>query len=262
MTTKKTDFSAFWALFIFWEEQVFEGATTYACLLFLSKLCQKEFTFSSVQDPGKWVIDNNNSSVGTIAAKSVNTKPWVFTTGPATDLIKKLKDGKEKLGDVTDRIFQGFKTGADSVFILEKQNGNYFSKQLKRQVQLEEKYLFPLYKYRNFKRYNLLPHSKVIIFPYNNGTLIDWNTIKSSAPLTANYLLECKGALEKRERGRLEGKSWYCYSRTQALAIMTSSKIITADLNPHANYCFDKPGTVCFTGGAAGGYGIVLPDEL
>ena len=42
---------------------------------------------------------------------------------------------------------------------------------------------------------------------------------------------------------------------------MSSVKILTADLNPYANYCLDPTGGACFTGGAAGGYGIVLPDE-
>ena len=43
---------------------------------------------------------------------------------------------------------------------------------------------------------------------------------------------------------------------------MSIPKILTADLNPSANYSLDDKGKVCFTGGAAGGYGIILPDWL
>jgi hypothetical protein len=92
--------------------------------------------------------------------------------------------------------------------------------------------------------------------------LVDWNEIVTKAPKTAEYLTLCKEILATRERGRWVGSQWYCYSRNQALEIITSPKILTADLNPSANYCFDKLGEACFPGGAAGGYGIVLDDNM
>lgn len=37
---------------------------------------------------------------------------------------------------------------------------------------------------------------------------------------------------------------------------------MTADINPFANYCIDESGHVYFTGGTAGGYGIILNETV
>ena len=111
--------------------------------------------------------------------------------------MDKLKNDRHLLSEVSERIFQGFKTGADSVFILNSEGSSkYFSKCLNKTVELESHFLFPLYKSGKFKRYDLLAPEKVIIFPYKNGLLIDWKKIKSIAPFTAKYILECKNKLE------------------------------------------------------------------
>jgi hypothetical protein len=168
-----------------------------------------------------------------------------------------------KLENITIRIYQGFKTGADPVFILEeRENGRYYSNALKTEISVEKTLLRPLYKSGEMKRYTLHKNSRHVIFPYRNGVLIDWSEISIKAPKTAEYLKSCKDLLAKRENGRWIGSQWYCYSRNQALEIISSPKILTADLNPFANYCYDELGEACFPGGAAGGYGIVLDENM
>jgi hypothetical protein len=58
----------------------------------------------------------------------------------------------------------------------------------------------------------------------------------------------------------MKGDNWYAYGRNQALDVVPLPKIITPDLASSASYCYDPEGTYYFTGGAAGGYGI-LPKE-
>ena len=201
--------------------------------------------------------------MGTIPAANVSAAEWNFTVGQGAALFERLRQMPVKLGDAAKRIFQGFKTGADPVFILEERaNGKYYSNALESEILIETKYLRPLYKSGEMKRYALYKNSRFVIFPYRNGSLIDWNEITAKAPKTASYLKSCKEILAKRENGRWAGSQWYCYSRNQALEIISSAKILTADLNPSANYCFDESGQACFPGEAAGGYGIVLDDNL
>ncbi|MBC8400287.1 MAG: Eco57I restriction-modification methylase domain-containing protein [Candidatus Marinimicrobia bacterium] len=247
----------------FGSEQVFQGATTYSCLLFLSKKSKSSFTFKKVTDLIQWSAENNSRKTGSIPYKFVTASSWNFAEPDSLNLMEKLRDGNPLLEEVSERIFQGFKTGADSVFIINNQNDDtYFSKHLGMSVNIESNFLHPLSKSGNFKRYKIIPNEKMIIFPYKKGTIINWDEIKSDAPLTAKYLLQCKSVLESREKGRWKGNYWYCYSRTQALTVMSKIKILTADLNPYANYCYDETGKVCFTGGAAGGYGIVLTESI
>ena len=246
----------------FGDQQVFTGATTYTCLLFLNKNGANKCNFNKVDNLAVWRVAGQ-AIAGVIPYSAVVEAEWNFAVGVGAGLFEKLRQMPVKLGDVAKRIFQGFKTGADPVFILDEQpNGKYYSNVLETEICIEKRYLRPLYKSGEMKRYDLRKNSRFVIFPYQNGTLINWNEISTKAPKTAEYLTSCKNILAKRERGRWVGSQWYCYSRNQALEITDSPKILTADLNPSANYCFDKLGEACFPGGAAGGYGIVLDDNL
>jgi len=243
--------------------QVFAGATTYTCLLFLSRGCLGEFDVCKVRDMERWRIDGTGAECASVEAKSLTAREWTFSVGSAVPLKEKLDAAGQPLADIASRIFQGFKTGADTVFILRVlEDGRFYSKCLDKAVELDRCYLRPLYKSGEFKRYQLKPSTRVIIFPYSDGTLIEWATIRRKATRTAQYLEECKPTLDARERGRWAGANWYCYSRQQALEVISKPKILTADLNPHANYCLDPDGSACFTGGAAGGYGILVPDNV
>lgn len=55
----------------------------------------------------------------------------------------------------------------------------------------------------------------------------------------------------------MKGDSWYAYGRNQALDVVHLPKIITPDFASLASYCYDVKGTYYFTGGAAGGYGLL-----
>jgi hypothetical protein len=253
----------------FGDQQVFHGATTYTCLLFLNNKQQSEFEFTKVSDLEGWhahqtsEVSETSEVSGAINADSLTSAEWNFTVGKGVGLFEKLSQMPVKLESIAKRIFQGFKTGADPVFILEeRENGKYYSNALKEEISIEKNLLRPLYKSGEMKRYILRKNSRHVIFPYQNGMLISWNEISSKTPKTAEYLKSCKELLAKRENGRWTGSQWYCYSRNQALEIISSPKILTADLNPFANYCYDESGSACFPGGAAGGYGIVLDENM
>lgn len=246
----------------FGSEQVFETATTYTCLIFLQNKKCKNLKFSQVPNLIEWK-NEGKCKRGDISNSNFNSDEWQFALGNSAKLFNKLEKIPTRLDTIANRIFQGFKTGADPVFILEKSGLNkYFSKALNREISLEPKFLRQLYKSGNMKRYLLKENERSVIFPYENGKLIDWKKIEKFAPKTAAYLFNCKNLLAKREKGKWTGVNWYCYSRNQALEIMSSLKILTADLNPSASFCIDETGTACFPGGAAGGYGIVVENKL
>jgi hypothetical protein len=71
-----------------------------------------------------------------------------------------------------------------------------------------------------------------------------------------------KDYLWNREHGKLRGAGWYGYGRSQALDVMALPKIFTPDIAPRAAYSLDGTGEAFFTGGVAGGYGLlVLPEH-
>jgi len=91
--------------------------------------------------------------------------------------------------------------------------------------------------------------------------LISKEILKERYPLTWTYLLDNKAYLQNRESGKMQGVRWYAYSRSQALDVISLSKIFTPDIAAHSSFSLDETGKIFFTGGVAGGYGILFLPE-
>ena len=74
---------------------------------------------------------------------------------------------------------------------------------------------------------------KFIIYPYNEGIIIEEDVFKKENPLTYNYLLLNKEELSKRDKGNKKYPKWYSYGRTQSLKYSKKKCIfIPCFLNP------------------------------
>lgn len=60
---------------------------------------------------------------------------------------------------------------------------------------------------------------KYIIYPYNNGIIIDEEIFKLNNPLTYEYLKKNKNELAMRDKGNKKYPIWYAYGRTQSIKI-------------------------------------------
>jgi type I restriction-modification system DNA methylase subunit len=254
----------------FGDQQVFTGATNYTCLLFLDKAGSKQCHFVKVDDLTTWRI-NGESAEGKIPATKITSSEWNFTVGKGAGLFEKLSKMPVKLRDVTSRIFQGIKTSADKIYIVEEierkaKRVKIFSREKEGEYWLEPDLLHPLIKGGDSRRFCISRTDRLIIFPYakernNPSKLIPEFILKNSYPLTWSYLIDNKLYLENREDGKMRGERWYAYGRTQALEVMSFPKIFTPDIAARASFSLDETGDLFFTGGVAGGYGIlVLPE--
>jgi type I restriction-modification system DNA methylase subunit len=251
----------------FGDQQIFENATTYTSLLFLNKTSNKSFEFEKIDSLDKW-RKSGECVKGKIDLKKLSDTEWNFIVGKEVELFEKLNEINVKLKDVTERIFQGLKTGADKIFIINKvkENSNLikiYSNQNKVEYWIEPDLLHPLIKGGDSKQYILTLTDRYIIFPYmptNQGTveIISQSKLKKDYPKTWQYFLDHKKYLESRENGKMKGSNWFAYSRNQALNVISTSKIFTPDLAMRASFSLDEEGKIFFTGGAAGGYGILV----
>lgn len=253
----------------FGDEQVFSGATTYTCLLFADQAPNPQVDFARVDDLEKWRT-SSEATRGVVPAEKVTAVEWNFVVGAGASLFTKLNALPLKLQNVTDRIFQGLKTSADKIYIvkeLERQADRVkiFSHEKNAEYWLESNLLHPLIKGGDSKRYYLARTTRLILFPYepqgNIYGLISEPSFKQEYPLTWAYLLANKNYLENREDGKMRGRHWYAYGRTQALDVMSLPKIFTPDIAARSSFSFDDTGVVFFTGGVAGGYGILVSKE-
>lgn len=255
----------------FGDQQVFDGATTYTCLLFLDKAGAATCRVEKVSDLETWRTAGE-AEQGEMPAERFGGGEWNLVVGKGESLFDRLAGMPIKLEGVTDRIFQGVKTSADKIFIVEERertdqgvlvfcphDGNLYL--------LEPGLLHPLVKGGDSHRYHLQGKNLRILFPYIEGcdgkrVLADPVTLRQDYPLTWEYFLRHRRHLEEREGGRMRGPKWYGYVYPKALDVMPLPKIFTPDIAPSASYSLDRTGEFFFTGGVAGGYGILVREGV
>ncbi len=122
---------------------------------------------------------------------------WNFTVGSGAEVFDHLNQVQTRLEDVTARIFQGFKTSADRVYIVEEISRTsgivrVFSPQTGQEHDLEPDLLHPLIKGGDSKAFQLTTTNRLILFPYTRvggkATLIPSITLKRTYPHTWSYL--------------------------------------------------------------------------
>ncbi len=206
--------------------QVFRGATTYTCLLFLNKARQNKAIVAKYRGPiskiercpmpeeasGLWITS-------TVDADELSTDVWEFPS----KTLRKLKRWPG-MGTVT-QIFQGTGTRADKVYMLEKRGVEndlvrVHSPQLEEELLLEPEFLRPGLRGRSIKRYEI-EDNLLLLVPYevneNGGKLVPLNVLAADAPRTFEYLQRCRSRLDAREKGRFKGREFYQYGRPQNL---------------------------------------------
>jgi type I restriction-modification system DNA methylase subunit len=263
----------------FGDQQVFDGATTYTCLMFLDKRGADEFEFTKISDLENWrgyqtseVLETSEVS-GVISASRATTAEWNFTVGKGAALFEKLSKMPVKLGDVAE-LFVGLQTDADDVYILEevRQEKNKvlcYSKYTEKEHWLEDEHLKPFLKGSlNIRRYYFSDVNKRLIFPYvtieNKSVLIDPKTYQQNYPLTWSYLEECKPRLSARNKGRM-GKDWYGYVYKKNHTRFKNPKLLVPSLATGSCFSADLDGKFYFVGsggGGGGGYGIILLPDI
>ncbi len=254
----------------FGDKQIFEQATTYTCLLFLDKAGSQECRVIKVEDLLAW-RNTGEAPVGKVPAERITQDEWNFVIGGSTALFDRLIKMPVKLEDVTSRIFQGIKTSADKIYIVEERareanRVKVYSREKDAEYWLEPNLLHPLIKGGDSRRYILTRTKRLILFPYaqqENGitALLPETRLQACYPLTWMYLNDNKAYLENREDGKMRNSRWYGYIYPKALEVMPLPKIFTPDIAAHASFSLDEAGEVFFTGGVAGGYGVLVKPE-
>jgi type I restriction-modification system DNA methylase subunit len=262
----------------FGDSQIFSGATTYVCLMFLSRLAADRCKFIKVNDLEEW-NQKCQGDEGWIATEDINDSDWNFTLGESADLMRKLSDMPTRLKDVTSKIFQGLVTSSDAVYLMESQSRtndeeftHVYSKATGKKYDLETEVVKPLCKgARDIRRYSAIP-SKRVLFPYDikesvtigKTVLISPDRFEMLYPNAWSYLTENAITLRDREKGKMRHKGWYGYVYPKSIALFGQKKILTPSIASSASFTLDIHGELYFVGsggGGGGGYGILLRDD-
>jgi type I restriction-modification system DNA methylase subunit len=259
-----SDKRALTSLVDFGNSQVFEGATTYTCLLFLSKFYQQGFkakfnrTYLSAKNflAEAPLEERNYISFGIF--------PWQSAPISDSGILLKLEGITTRLLDLVDLAITGVKTGANSIFIFDVLESNEKIAKLRREdtneiVEIETKYLVPYLKAESLKRYHIGKGSRLLLYPYylidNRTQLVPVYDIENY-PKTWHYLHNFKSELESRQKGKLKGPAWYGLSFSSSLQMFTVPKLVTPTLSPRNSFSYEQFGYF-FPQGAGGGCGLV-----
>lgn len=200
----------------FGDQQVFQNATTYTCLLFLGKAISNDFTFKKISNLDAWRL-SGEAEDGIIQVASVTKSEWNLTIGNRTGLFEKLVEIPVKLHDI-GAMFVGLQTSADTVFlfkdqqILSNDKTIVFSKALDSEVELESALLKTVIRSGQIGRY-WATSTAVILFPYTLNTngyrLLSETELQNNYPKTWEYLSKNKALLSERESGKFKNTGWY-----------------------------------------------------
>ncbi|MBM4314502.1 MAG: restriction endonuclease subunit M, partial [Deltaproteobacteria bacterium] len=244
----------------FGDAQVFAGATTYTCLLFLDKAASANCRFTKVADLEAW-RKSGEGMEGAIPASQITVAEWNFTVGRGADLFEKLRRMPVKLGDVA-RIFQGLVTGADKVFVFEEialQEHDLILVRDNSGIEwvLEAELLKSFISHITVSSYEPPYARHRLIFPYALGSgkaqLIDKGIMAVRYPKIWAYLQQNSVFLRDREGGKWHHDQWYAFGRTQNMTEMDAPKLIVQVISQTGRYAYDQD-SIYFTGGGNGPY--------
>lgn len=249
----------------FGTEQIFEGRSTYTCLLFMDGAQRRNFNIGFVNDLGTYYatgkVDFNEYPM-----EYLSEAPWNFLSNDIVRVLEKINDKCCPLGSYAD-IFVGLQTSADTTYIIKPEsvaNGEvtFTDKNGKTQV-IEAEILKPCIYDISLEKYCKIEANRMIIFPYH---LVDGKTVLYSMdelevkfPKTKAYLMQFKDELEKRKMTGSKIDNWHRFGRSQSIKRFSAGEhLIWPVLSTEGNYVFDDA-QVCFTGGGNGPfYGIEM----
>lgn len=231
--------------------QVFNEVTTYTMLIFLRNKRNEAiqvFNYNGLADARNiplYFDDKNYWQKGSFNYESLSKAPWHFVTGEAQQILEKLVT-LPKFGEYFS-LAKGTGTDADPVFFVRKiaETNNYykvFSRQTLKEYELEKTFVKPSAKGKDIDSYEIKNNDQLLIFPYKGRKLVDKKEIQSRSLNLWKYLEECRESLEKREKGRFKGISFYCYGRPQNHEILALKKILVPAVVNKAKAAWDAIG--------------------
>lgn len=231
----------------FGDSQVFDGVSTYTCLVTLTKNPSPFFTLDRVKNLDAW-RSIGAAERGKFAASKVTADEWNFAVGSDAPLIERLRRMPTTLGDVAERVFVGLQTGADKVFVVPAS------------TKMERAVLRPFLTSDGIPAYGFPRINHKILFPYRieNGkaVLIPLTEFRSTCPRAWAHLKENEEALRRRDNGQWDNERWYGFSRSQNLTQMDGPKLIIQVLSIEPRLIYDDRNLYMTGGGSGPFYGI------
>jgi hypothetical protein len=243
----------------FRHEQVFDGPTTYTCLLFLSAKQNDKLFYSIASPPSS--ISKDETIKSAISATELSSAPWEFGNSETSAIRSKLNQNSVPLLELPALISRGSSTGADDVFMLRRKGKNWETRE-SIPVEIEEELLrTPLYA-TDFGRYSFHPAGEErVIFPYTmtsrGYSLIEESVLRSQYPRAHTYLSSRKKELRQRK----QFSEWYSFSAPRNLDAHDKADLLVPLLADRGLFSKLPKQNHQYCLMASGGFSITIPKD-
>ena len=236
----------------FGDEQVFEGATNYSCIVVAGARPTKSMAYGKAK-AGLQILQEFN-----VSWSSLSASPWHFEGKSVGELFAKVERAGEPLARITARFGTGVQTGADRLLTMDVATAK--SRKLEREL------LRRLLKGRDIRRYTVARNPKLAVFPYKvedeDFVILSEQELRRHKRVY-DLLLQNRGQLAQRiwfGRGaaELSGK-WYGMMYLDSYASFAAHHILTPSLSDRSNFALGTGDL--FATGTAGVTSIVPRPE-
>jgi hypothetical protein len=231
----------------FGDLQVFQGATTYPCIMRICKSAPRSsfdvtqvetLEFQSLSD----YVKENHYSLNQLA---LDDKGWSLADERTQELLGKIKSKGVPLGEyVGGKIYYGIKTGLNEAFVIDEVTRARLIAEDARSAELIKPFLAG----RDIKRYGQPKSGKYLILMPRGWTkerssnardTLEW--LKENYPAIANHLLPFSEAAEKRCD---KGEHWWELRACDYYDEFKKPKTMLPDISIRGNFIIDETGGV------------------
>ncbi len=229
----------------FGDLQVFQGATTYPCIIRITKSTphtsfdvtqMKTLDFQSLSD----YVKVNHYKVN---QNTLDDKSWSLVDERTLNLMGKINSKGVPLGEYVDRkIYYGIKTGLNEAFVIDAQTREKLIAEDPKSLELIKPFLAG----RNIKRYEPTVSDRYLILiprgwtkERSNNAHEALNWFKNTYPAIANHLLPFAEAAGKRCD---MGEYWWELRACDYYNEFEASKIMLPDISLRGNFALDSNG--------------------
>ena len=225
---------------------VFKSATTYPCILLITKSDVPEFIQSTDVEHLNFIdlakyIDGHTSKV---RLETMNEEGWALINESTRLLLQKISSMGKPLGEVLDsKIFYGVKTGLNKAFVIDECVRNDLIQSDPKSAEL----IKPFFAGRDIKRYTQpIPQRYLILVPSgwtNKQKSQDdaWAWFQSSHPAVASYLSQFANDAQKRSD---MGDYWWELRSCAYYDEFEQPKLMLPDISLRGNFMLDETGGI------------------
>ncbi len=235
------------SLIHFGSHLVFNDASTYTCIINLTKTNKQKVLFKKLI-PEELLTQFDWDYM---YYKNLTSNNWDLQSEKVFDVISKLNTQPYKVEDVFDKIFQGIATSLDEVYVFQgKKEGNIikgYNSKYDYHFEIESGLVKPFIKGNQLSR-NCNPQiTNYVVFPYiiesDSPLSMNESFIKSNFPLGYSYLKYFETQIRGRENGKMDREDdWFLYIYPKNLTKFQHPKIMTQEISLGCNMTYDKDG--------------------